>query len=113
MKNTMFAENTKEKFEAINSLSKELIECVAPDIEKTEKASPLEKVHTLHFLRAMDELREALGFIHALLEMPEEEFEKLVTDDGKNSLEEVEMKLMFSMMMKMAEAQMNRDKEED
>ena len=111
MKNTMFAENTKEKFEALNSLSRELVECVAPDITKTEKASPLEKVHTLHFLRAIDELREALGFINALLEMPEEEFEKLVTDDGKKSLEDVEMKLMFSMMMKMAEAKMNRDEE--
>lgn len=111
MKNTMFAENTKETCEAVEKLTKELIECVAPDIEKTEKATPLEKVHTLHFLRAIDELREALGYINALLEMPEEEFEKLVTDDGKKSLEEVEMKLMFSMMMKMAEAKMNRDEE--
>ena len=87
MKNTVLAENTKEKFESVEKFSKELIECVSSDVEKTEKATPLEKVHTLCFLRAMDELRDALGYVKALLEMPEEEFENLITDEGKKSLE--------------------------
>lgn len=108
MKNTMFAENINEKVEAVKSAMTEVILGVEPDLKKTADSTQLERVHSLYFLKAIDNLREAVVTLEALLDLPEEEFEKLATDEGKRTLDETEFKLMMSMMMDMAEHKMRK-----
>ena len=98
MKNTMFAENINEKVAELRKAVDEFYKCLEPDPMKTEKASELEKVHTLFVLKASGELIKTALAIEALFEITEEEFTKAMTDDGK-TIEEVKKELMLSMAM--------------
>ena len=99
MKNTMFTGEMNEKVLPMFESVKGLFECLKPDEEKAKSATLLERVHSLYVLKAVKELKETAIIVKMLNEMSEEEFEALVTDDGKEDLEKAEMEMMLRIMM--------------
>lgn len=100
MKNTMFADNINEKVAELKKVINELMEFARPDPVLTENASDLEKVHSLCFLRATGDLIEtALAVEYLVKDSTEEEFEKMMTDDGAKTISEVKNEMMLSMAM--------------
>ena len=111
MKNTMFADNINEKVKAVRNAITELINCAEPNPEKTETASDLERVHTLCFYKVMGSLIEdSLSIEYLVQDATEEEFEKVMTEDGTKTISEVKKEMMLSMAM---EALMKNQSEED
>jgi len=70
-------------------------------MRRTRTATKAEKVHILLYMDLVKDFIRDIGALRGLLEVSEEEFIKEVTEDGKMSLEEVEHKLMFSMLTDM------------
>ena len=103
MQNTMISNKEKEALEQIYKGVDNFIEAhnataLEDMMRHTRTASKAEKVHILLYMDLVKDFIRDIGALRGLLETSEEEFVKTVTDGGKLSLDEVEHKLMFSML---------------
>jgi len=106
MQNTMISNKEKEALEQIYKGVNKFIEihnetALEEMMRRTRTATKAEKVHILLYMDLVKDFIRDIGALRGLLEVSEEEFIKEVTEDGKMSLEEVEHKLMFSMLTDM------------
>ena len=67
----------------------------------TENTTDLEQIHTVVYMDLLKDLSDKVYAMRDLLEIPEEEFTKLMTKDGKVSLEEVKRILIKKMILDM------------
>ena len=65
----------------------------------TMRATQVEKVHILLYMDLVKDFIKDIGALRGLLEEDEIKFIEVVTDGGKITLDEVEGKLMTSMLM--------------
>lgn len=106
MQNTMISNKEREALEQIYKGVDQFIEAhnetaLEEMMKHTRTATKAEKVHSLLYMSIVKDFIRDIGALRGLLEESEEEFVKAVTEDGKMSLEEVEHKLMFSMLTEM------------
>ena len=104
MQNTMI--NNKERealqeiFKGVNKFIEAHNETALEEMmNHTQTATQVEKVHTLLYMDLVKDSIRNLGALRGLLEETEEKFIETVTDGGKLTLDDVERKLMTSMMM--------------
>lgn len=104
MKNTMIS---NKELEALQEIFKGVDHfCEAHNSEgldslmtTTRRATQVEKVHTLLYMDLVKDFIRDIGALRSLLEEDESKFIEVVTDGGKITLDEVEGKLMTSMLM--------------
>lgn len=63
------------------------------------------KVHVIHsimYLDAMKDITRGVSYMKNLLEIPEEDFVKVITDDGKHTVEEAYRRAVIESVMSMA-----------
>lgn len=106
MQNTMISNKEKEALEQIYKGVDKFIEAhngiaLEEMMSHIRTATKAEKVHTLLYMDLVKDFISNLGALRGLLEISEEEFIKEITENGKLSLDEVEHKLMFSMLTDM------------
>lgn len=106
MQNTMISNKEKEALEQIYKGVDKFIEAhnevaLAEMMRHTRTATKAEKVHSLLYVSLVKDFIRDIGALKGLLEVSEEEFVKEVTEDGKMGLDEVEHRLMFSMLTDM------------
>ena len=65
----------------------------------TRRATQVEKVHILLYMDLVKDFIKDIGALRSLLEEDESKFIEIVTDGGKITLDEVEGKLITSMLM--------------
>lgn len=65
----------------------------------TRRATQVEKVHILLYMNLVKDFIKDIGALRSLLEEDESKFIEVVTDGGKITLDEVEDKLVTSMLM--------------
>lgn len=104
MKNTMIS---NKELEALQEIYKGVDHfCEAHNKEgldslmtTTRRATQVEKVHILLYMDLVKDFIRDIGALRSLLEKDESKFIEVVTDGGKITLDEVEGKLMTSMLM--------------
>lgn len=104
MKNTMISnrelEALQEIFKGVDHFcevhNKESFDSL---MSTTMRATQVEKVHILLYMDLVKDFIKDISALRGLLEEDEIKFIKAVTDGGKNTLDEVEDKLMTSMLM--------------
>lgn len=104
MKNTMIS---NKELEALQEIFKGVDHfCEAHNnegldsfITTTIRATQVEKVHTLLYMDLVKDFIKDISALRGLLEEDESKFIEAVTDGGKITLDEVESKLMTSMLM--------------
>lgn len=104
MKNTMIS---NKELEALQEIFKSVDHfCEAHNKEgldsimtTTRRATQVEKVHILLYMDLVKDFIRDIGALRSLLEEDESKFIEVVTDGGKITLDEVEGKLMTSMLM--------------
>lgn len=104
MKNTMIS---NKELEALQEIFKGVDHfCEAHNSEgldslmtTTRRATQVEKVHILLYMDLMKDLIKDIGALRSILEEDESKFIEVVTDGGKITLDEVEVKLMTNMLM--------------
>ena len=101
MKNTMIS---NKELEALQEIFKGVDHfCKAHNKESfmstTMRATQVEKVHILLYMDLVKDFIKDIGALRGLLEEDEIKFIEVVTDGGKITLDEVESKLMTSMLM--------------
>lgn len=106
MQNTMISNKEREALEQIYKGVDKFIEAhnetaLEEMMKHTRTATKAEKVHSLLYMDLVKDFIRDIGALRGLLETSEEEFVKTVTEDGKMSLDEVEHRLMFSMLTDM------------
>lgn len=69
-----------------------------PTPKEIDNSTDLEKIHTIMYLDAINDLIKATSFIRSLRDVSEEEFEKGVTDDGKITVEDAKNRYMLHAM---------------
>ena len=69
--------------------------------EMLKEATDLEQIHIALYLDLLHDLTKSLGAIKDLINMPEEDFVKIVTKDGTLSLDEVKANIMMKMFLDM------------
>lgn len=69
-----------------------------PTPEEIDNSTDLEKIHTIMYLDAINDLIKATSFIRSLRDVSEEEFEKGVTDGGKITVEDAKNRYMLHAM---------------
>lgn len=100
MKNTMINDKEREALEKVVNAVDEFIKAhEQTTLEQVMKSTRLEKVHTLLYMDMVKDLVCSAKSLRSLLEESEEKFVEIVTDGGKISLDEVEKRLMTSMLM--------------
>lgn len=104
MQNTMISKREREALEQIYKGVDKFIEAhnetaLEEMMKHTKTATTAEKVHSLLYMSLVKDFIQDIGALRGLLEVNEDEFIREVTENGKMSLEEVEHKLMFSMLM--------------
>ena len=107
MKNTMISnkelEALQEIFNGVDHFCEahNLLYSVGLDslMTTTKRATQVEKVHILLYMDLVKDFIKAIGALRGLLEEDESKFIEVVTDGGKVTLDEVESKLMTSMLM--------------
>ena len=104
MKNTMISnkelEALQEIFKGVDHFvevhNKESLDSL---VTTTRRATQVEKVHILLYMDLVKDFIKDIGALRGLLEEDESKFIEVVTDGGKITLDEVESKLMTSMLM--------------
>lgn len=103
MKNTMIS---NKELEALQEIFKGVDHfCEAHNKESFDshdyprRATQVEKVHILLYMDLVKDFIKDIGALRSLLEEDESKFIEVVTDGGKITLDEVEGKLMTSMLM--------------
>lgn len=104
MKNTMIS---NKELEALQEIFKGVDHfCEAHNKESFDslmstamRATQVEKVHILLYMDLVKDFIKDIGALRGLLEEDEIKFIEVVTDGGKITLDEVESKLMTSMLM--------------
>lgn len=104
MKNTMIS---NKELEALQEIFKGVDHfCEAHNKEgldsfmtTTRRTTQVEKVHILLYMDLVKDFIRDIGALRSLLEEDESKFIEVVTDGGKITLDEVEGKLMTSMLM--------------
>lgn len=104
MKNTMIS---NKELEALQEIFKGVDHfCEAHNSEGLDslmttirRATQVEKVHILLYMDLVKDFIKDIGALRSLLEEDESKFIEVVTDGGKITLDEVESKLMTSMLM--------------
>lgn len=104
MKNTMISnkelEALQEIFKGVDHFceahNKEGLDSIMTTIRR---ATQVEKVHILLYMDLVKDFIRDIGALRSLLEEDESKFIEVVTDGGKITLDEVEGKLMTSMLM--------------
>lgn len=66
-----------------------------------ERASEAEQVHIVMYMDLLKDALTSIKTLSGLLEVSEEEFIKVVTDDGKLTMKEVKRKMMMGMIIDM------------
>lgn len=61
----------------------------------------LDRVYILTYLHATKDLVEIIGVLKSLLEIPREDFEKLITHNGENEVKETLLRIMFHDLMEL------------
>ena len=106
MQNTMISNKEREALEQIYKGVDKFIEAhnetaleeMMRHTRTARTATKAEKVHGLLYMSLVKDFIHDIGALRGLLETSEEEFVKTVTEDGKMSLDEMEHRLMFSML---------------
>lgn len=106
MQNTMISSKEREAlqeiYKGVDKFSEAHNETALEEMMRhTRTATKAEKVHSLLYMDLVKDFIRDIGALRGLLETSEEEFVKTVTEDGKMSLDEVEHRLMFSMLADM------------
>ena len=104
MNNRILPQEEVQKVQNLIQAHQELKEChmahtLTP--ERLAEASELEQIHIAIYLDMLKDLVRTVGALRDIFEMPEEEFQKVVTKNGEKTLEEVKMNIMVNAMMKM------------
>ena len=101
MKNTMISNKELEALQEIFKGVDKLVEAHDKELtfERVRGASKVEKVHSLLYMTMLKDFIKDIGALRGLLEEDEIKFIEVVTDGGKITLDEVESKLMTSMLM--------------
>lgn len=103
MKNTMISNKEREALQGIFNAVGKFIEVnneksIEEMLKCTHTATQVEKVHSLLYMSLVQDFLQDFGALKGLLEVSEEEFIRTVTENGKESLREVEHKLMFNLL---------------
>ena len=103
MKNTMICDKEREALEEIFKGVDKLVEVPNKELtfESVRSASKVEKVHSLLYMTMLKDFLQDIGAIRSMLNVEEDQFIDIVTENGKLSLDEVEKKLMTQMMMEL------------
>lgn len=103
MKNTMISnkelEALQEIFKGVDHFCEAHNEGLDSLMSTTMRATQVEKVHILLYMDLVKDFINDIGALRGLLEEDEIKFIEVVTDGGKITLDEVESKLMTSMLM--------------
>lgn len=102
MKNTMISNKETESVRKICGAVDEFLKSHEHiSIEQVMRASQVEKIHMLLYMELVKDLVESSKAMLSLLEEDEYTFIKIITDDGKKSLDDVEKHLMAHMLLDM------------
>lgn len=103
MKNTMISNKELEALQEIFRGVDHFCEAHNKEIDSlmstTMRATQVEKVYILLYMDLVKDFIKDIGALRGLLEEDEIKFIEVVTDGGKITLDEVESKLMTSMLM--------------
>lgn len=100
MQNTMISNKEREALEKVVNAVDEFIKAHEQNtMEQIMKSSKVERVHILLYMDLVKDLVCSAKFVKGLIEENEEKFLEIVTDGGQMTLDEVEKRLMTSMLM--------------
>lgn len=68
-------------------------------MDSVMNASELEQLQTLVYMDMFKDFIKAIGCLKGLLELNDEEFTKMLTDDGKRTIGEAKHMMMLEMMI--------------
>lgn len=103
IKNTMISSKEREALQEVFDAVEKFLKAhnsmpVEEMMRLTHKSTQAEKVHSLLYMTLVKDFAQDTGALRSLLEVSEEEFIREVTENGKESLRDVEHKLMFSLL---------------
>lgn len=100
MQNTMINNKEREALEKVVNAVDEFIKAhEQTTVEQVMKSSKVEKVHILLYMDLVKDLICSAKSVKSLIEESEEKFIETVTDGGQMTLDEVEKRLMTSILM--------------
>ena len=99
-KNTIIPKEDVEKVKEIIEKVNGYLDCHAELTPSMDNATdPLLRIHTVLYLDMMKDIIRSAKALEFLLDCNEEDFVKSITEDGKRTIEEVDKKVMFNMLM--------------
>lgn len=106
MKNKVMPQNEvtalENLFKSFDELKKQHNE-VKLTPEMLKEATDLEQLHIAVYLDLLHELASTLGAIKDLITMPEEDFVRIITKEGTQTIDEVKANIMMKMFLDIIE----------